>query len=225
MHLKLLKILVNTKYIYAVSKDTCINKKHYAPLARTNLLPYEPSYSIFGVPRMADSDPEFVAMQTVFSTLEALDAEARGRVMAYVASRLDLPRQSLPTAKVQAALVDETILDGANTQDTTQTFQSLAELFDASQPTTNAEKALVAGYWVQVCLGNETFDSQSANKELKHLGDGLVNITSAIDSLKNQKPALALQLRKSGRTQQARKTYKITVAGVRAVENMIGGND
>jgi hypothetical protein len=225
MRHKLLKINVNISRLKITGKDVCIEHRHYASLASAEVLPYEPSYSIFGVPRMADSDPEFVAMQTVFSTLEALDAEARGRVMAYVASRLDLPRQSLPTGKVQGAPVDEPILDSANTQDRDQTFQSLAELFDASQPTTNAEKALVAGYWVQVCLGNETFDSQSANKELKHLGDGLVNITSAIDSLKNQKPALALQLRKSGRTQQARKTYKITVAGVRAVENMISGND
>lgn len=67
----------------------------------------------------------------------------------------------------------------------------------------------------------EAFDSQSAHKELKHLGQQLPNITNALESLKNQKPALVLQLRKSGTSQQARKTYKLTVAGMRAVEKMI----
>lgn len=180
---------------------------------------------MIGYQKMADLDPEFTAMQTVFATLQSLDSEARGRVMAYVASRLDLPGHLLSAPKVQDRTPDNDIPKPDKPQDRNATFESLAELFDASHPSTNAEKALVAGYWLQVCQGHETFDSQSANKELKHLGDGLANITSAIDSLKNQKPALALQLRKSGRTQQARKTYKITVAGVKAVENMIDGRD
>jgi hypothetical protein len=174
---------------------------------------------------MTDPDPEFTAMQTVYATLQALDTEARGRVMAYVASRLDLTKHTAIAPKAQ----DSTQAPDANSvQDSHKSevsFESLAELCDASHPATNAEKALVAGYWLQVCLGNETFDSASANKELKHLGDGVANITAAIDSLKNQKPALALQLRKSGRTQQARKTYKLTVAGVKAVENRINGRD
>jgi hypothetical protein len=58
---------------------------------------------------------------------------------------------------------------------------------------------------------------------LKNLGQGLANITNAIDGLRNQKPALVLQLKKSGKSQQARKTYKLTVAGIKAVEVMIDG--
>jgi hypothetical protein len=61
------------------------------------------------------------------------------------------------------------------------------------------------------------------NKELKNLGEGILNITSALDALKAQKPALALQLKKAGKSRQARKTYKVTVAGLKFVENMIRG--
>jgi hypothetical protein len=174
---------------------------------------------------MADSDPEFLAMQSVYATLQALDEEARGRVLTYVASRLELPKLGPLTSVAQESQLPANVQNAATSQDNPTTFDTLAELFDAAQPVTNAEKALVAGYWVQVCLGSETFDSQSVNKELKNLGDGLANITSAIDSLKSQKPALALQLRKSGRTQQARKTYKITIAGIRSVQNMMNGRD
>jgi hypothetical protein len=76
---------------------------------------------------------------------------------------------------------------------------------------------------LQVCQGAESFDAFSAHKELKNLGQGVGNITIAIDSLKSQKPALALQLKKSGKTQQSRKTYKITVAGINSVASMING--
>jgi len=102
-------------------------------------------------------------------------------------------------------------------------YSSFAELFDAALPKSNADRALVAGYWLQVCQGAESFGGQAVNTELKHLGEAIANITNALESLKTQKPALALQLKKSGKSQQARKSYKITVAGVRAVEAMING--
>ena len=41
-----------------------------------------------------------------------------------------------------------------------------------------------------------------------------LNITAALDDLKEVQPQLVLQLKKSGKSRQARKTYKISVAGV-----------
>ena len=165
-------------------------------------------------------DAEFSAIQSIFSTLSPLDASARQRVLDYIIARLELP-----LADKAVRVIETPLREAMPSQDSVvgsgQSFDSLAELHDAAQPKTNAHKALVAGYWLQVCQENDTFDSQSANTALKHLGDGLANITAAIDSLKNQKPALALQLRKSGKTQQARKVYKITTAGIKEVENMI----
>jgi len=104
-----------------------------------------------------------------------------------------------------------------------RSFSSFAELYDAAQPKSQSDKALVAGYWLQQSLGGDNFDSFSINKELKNLGEGVPNITSALDTLKGQKPALVLQLKKSGKSRQARKTYKVTVAGLKNVENMLGG--
>jgi hypothetical protein len=47
------------------------------------------------------------------------------------------------------------------------------------------------------------------------------NITEALDTLKNQKPALVLQLKKSGTTVQARKTYKVTNEGARRIRQLM----
>jgi hypothetical protein len=172
----------------------------------------------------ASPDLEFGAMQTVYSALQNLDEEARMRVLDYVSARLGI----VPVARTAPRLkefereeAEEHALD--QEQDAAPKFGSFAELFDAAHPNGASDKALVAGYWLQVCQGTESFDGFSANKELKHLGEGLSNVTSAIDTLKAQKPAFALQLKKSGKSRQARKVYKITVAGIRAVEAMIGG--
>jgi hypothetical protein len=104
-------------------------------------------------------------------------------------------------------------------------FEDFASLADAAHASTDQMRALVAGYWLQECQGGQSFDAQSANTQLKHLGHPSSNITMALGALINQKPALALQLRKSGSTKQARKLYKLTESGIRKVKAMIAGND
>ena len=49
----------------------------------------------------------------------------------------------------------------------------LRELFDNTKPQTNGEKALVAGYWIQVVQGVEELTAHAINSELKHLGHGV----------------------------------------------------
>ena len=82
----------------------------------------------------------------------------------------------------------------------------------------------MAGLWMQKRSGMETFDSAAVNRELKHLGHGVGNITAAFNDLMAQKPALAMQTAKSGKSKQARKKYKITRAGEKAVAEMLVGN-
>jgi hypothetical protein len=168
------------------------------------------------------ADAEFSAIHTVFKALEPLDDDARGRVINYIVARLEINAAlSRPGHEAEAPMGETEEAALKHEQGAAPKYGSFAELYDAAQPKTNSDKALVAGYWLQVCQGGESFDGFSANKELKNLGQGLVNITNSIESLKSQKPALALQLKKAGTSQQARKTYKLTVAGIKAVEVMI----
>lgn len=177
------------------------------------------------VDTQSPADAEFSAMQILYSALEPLDGDARSRVINYIVARLEisLKTSTSPGSADSVLSGDEGEIITEENENAKAVYSSLAELYDSTQPKSNSDKALVAGYWLQVCMGAESFDGHSANKELKHLGEGLANITSAIDGLKSQKPALALQLKKSGKSQQARKIYKITVAGVKAVEAMING--
>ena len=100
-------------------------------------------------------------------------------------------------------------------------FSDIAELFAAAGPRRGPEKALVAAYWLQEAGGRPEFDGQTLNNELKHLGHGLPNVTATMNALIALRPQLAIQVRKSGSSQQARKKYRLTREGAVKVQAMI----
>lgn len=160
-------------------------------------------------------DPELEAMAKVLSSLTNLDSLAQARVLKWVSQKLNLPPDTRPA--------DQGPAGGARlTSDAAIVFLDFADLFDATRPSTDAEKALVAGYWEQCGQGKADFGSQSLNDQLKRLGHPVGNITRALSALMNTRPALVQQLRKDGATKQARKTYRLTSAGQRKVEQMRG---
>jgi hypothetical protein len=170
------------------------------------------------------ADQEFDATRAVYNALEPLEDDARERVVKHVAGILEINAmmnspEVKPPAEEPKPAEDQIVQPAAGTP----TYATFAELFDAADPQTASDKALVAGYWLQVCQQADSFDGQSANKELNHLGHKLGNITNAISALNALRPSLAIQLAKSGSSQQARKKYKITVAGVEAVKAMLNG--
>lgn len=173
---------------------------------------------------------EFSAIQAVHAALQDLDDEARTRVLTYIVSLLGIDTKAgigrTPVQSAGAASGVEDDPEGAAPAEAAKgspTFGSFAELYAAASPKSNAEKALVVGYWLQVCQSADSFTAASANKELTHLGHKIANITDAIDQMKSQKPMLILQLKKSGSSQQARKLYKVSHEGVKRVEAMIRG--
>lgn len=180
-----------------------------------------------------EATQEFSAIQRVHEALQPLDDEARARVLTYITSLLGI---NVKVAGGRAGSASSGNDDGDDNEGDDDgaakeakgakgatTFSTFAELYAAASPKSNGEKALVVGYWLQVCQGGESFTAATANKELTHLGHKLANITDAIDQMKNQKPMLMLQLKKSGSSQQARKLYKVSHEGVKRVEEMIGG--
>lgn len=169
---------------------------------------------------------EFGAIKTVHDALEPLEPESRERVLGYIASLLGIETKiAKPGAKKgeedEASEEEEAAADAAAKG--AKTYESFAELYAAATPGSNGEKALVAGYWLQVCQGAENFTAAAAQKELTNLGHAVANITDAIDTVKGQKPSLILQLKKSGASRQARKLYKVSHEGVKKVEALISG--
>ena len=169
-------------------------------------------------------DEDLRAMAQIRDALAGLDQKALARVLGWAARwAADAHGISIQVeASNQAASdggVDEDESSGSEERD----FDTIADLYDAARPALETDKVLVAGYWLHQFQGQETLDAQQVNTELKHLGHASKNITRAFGALIDQKPQLAVQIRKSGSTQQARKRYKITAAGLHKVEEMLGG--
>lgn len=173
-------------------------------------------------------DLEIEAMGTVSKALGGLEEEAQGRVIRWAAERYGVTLGAAPRKQtgggpgVSAGIgeLDEDELQ-ENADNETPTWDHFAELYHASGASTHPEGMLVAAYWVQVREGQESFGSLELNKLLKDLGHGVTGTAKVMTTLIAKKPALILQLKKSGKSQQARKTYKLTDAGKKAVEQMI----
>lgn len=165
------------------------------------------------------SDREVQAMSTLAKALEDLDQAARLRVLRWAYARFggDEPEGNPPGGSVDP--VDNNRVDESN--DGEYRFELFSDLYDAADPSTKAERALVGGYWFQYVKGQDTFVSQEVNSALKNLGHGIGKITRAMNKLQDEKPRLARQVRKKGSTRQARKDYKLTIEGKRRVEDMI----
>jgi hypothetical protein len=168
------------------------------------------------------SDPmaEVRAMGAVADALKGLDRDAVARVLQWAAGSFGA---TVAVGKQGTVLSGGAKQDpqNASSESVAAAFESLADLYAATQPKVDSDRALVAGYWFQFKEGQEDFASQTLNTALKNLGHGVSNITSALEALKGQSPALVMQIRKSGTSKQARKKYKLTAAGKRAIERLL----
>lgn len=170
-----------------------------------------------------DMKLEMEAISGSLKLLEKLPPEGQQRAYSYVGNVLGLSRMIPvgPSAKVGGS---GSISSGKQkaVAESNIGYASLAELYNAALPETGSQKVLVGGYWFQVCERLEDFGAQVVNDSLKEIGEKVANVTVAFNTLKASKPSLVLQVRKAGKAQQARKQYRLTVAGIRAVEEMIG---
>lgn len=164
-----------------------------------------------------DPARELDAMKTIAEALTKLDEPAVRRVLHWAN---DAFRAKTVGSVGYGERGPETVAPAVGS-DLKAKYPTLADFFTAVSPAQDADKALVVGYWFQIIQGSSDLDGFTLNKELKHLGHGISNITSALDTLMGRKPVLVVQTKKSGTSKQARKKYKLTLEGQRSVERMI----
>lgn len=187
--------------------------------------------------KAVEMDPlaELESMKVIAETLKGKDDDSIRRILRWALDAL--PSKSSPTTSATATLsaIRDTVFPeaprpaqgpSASTASSIRTrYPTLPDFYASCAPSMETDKALVVGYWVQVAMDGGEFDAFTINKELKHLGYKVANITSAFDALQARRPQLVIQTRKSGASKQARKLYKLTIEGVRTVERMAGGSE
>jgi hypothetical protein len=168
-------------------------------------------------------DKEITAMAAVAKALDAFEEgekETVKRILGWACARYGVAFIGrLDHSNSSREIPDR---DDARPQGGDQQFGDVADLYDAANPKTEAEKALVVGYWLTVVENKSEFTGQEVNNHLKNLGHGIGNITDSLSKLMDRKPSLVMQTAKSGSARQARKRYKLTRAGLDEVRRMTG---
>jgi hypothetical protein len=166
---------------------------------------------------------EIDAMKDISKVFTELDVPAQERVIAWLSSRFGITKGQADrpvSASATSELPHAEDRDRAGGQASKQ-FDHPAELFESARAQTDAERALVLGYWFQVCQGASSFASRQVNDELKHIGHGVGNITRALDVLIDSRPAAVIQLEKSGKSKQAQKKFRLTHEGLKRVHQLL----
>ncbi len=164
---------------------------------------------------------ELKAMVAVERALTGVAGDVQQRVLRWACERFGIQGVPLRADKKRSAQGEEEEGDENGDGGNAPAGGGLAEFYDRAAPETDTDKALVMAYWYQYKEGQSEVEAQRVNKELKHLGYRVGNITRAFEGLKGQKPALIVQTRKEGTTKQARKKYKVTGEGKKVVEKML----
>jgi hypothetical protein len=179
-----------------------------------------------------DPLPELDAMRAVAQALQPLDDSSRSRVLRWASEKLLLHVSSLEHSSRTVATAPKPVPTvggqpapiAPDNPSWLVSYAGIADLYHACGPASDGEKALVVSAWLQTKNELEGLDSFRVNSELKNLGYGIGNITRAFDYLIHEKPALMIQVRKSGTSKQSRKTFRVTDAGIKRIRDMIAQN-
>jgi len=167
---------------------------------------------------MSDEDAELDTIKTVLGAFKALEDEAaQQRVLTYVCTRLGLSVQHKLITKGKH---DPSTENGAGggAGGGGSNYSTIDQLFEVAAPSSGSDRALVAGYWFQVCKGGESFTGAEVNGALKQIGHELANVSATFRDHMNKKPAMIIQ---AGKVGTLHKKYKLTGAGIKAVETAI----
>ena len=162
---------------------------------------------------------ELGAMKQVAEALDGLDEDAIRRVLNWVSDHFSIKinKVGIDTSSVSDSTKE---IEAENSPDE-ELFEDVSEFYAVAQPASDTDKALVVAYWMQFHEGAKSIETLSVNTRLKHMGHGISNVTRAFENLKKTKPQLIVQLRKSGTSKQARKTFKVTTEGKKYVEQLL----
>jgi hypothetical protein len=168
------------------------------------------------------ADNEIAAMQTCTNAIESLEDDApRRRVLSYLNARFGVSVPVHPThPQARQAPASAAVVLGTPTPGPTGPWQNFGDLFYAFRPTSNSEKALVAGYWLQMVEGKPAFKSNQANQLLKDLGEQIPhNIQRDYDRMIEMTPSLVVLQAGSG---AGRRLYKLTLPGIQSIQSRVG---
>lgn len=172
-------------------------------------------------------DKEIQAIAAVNAALKDLSDDERFRVIQWVANKYVQTTSPLkvasPPSAAQPAGLHEGESGSEEEHDQLTSYDTFAEMLDASGASKEGEFFVIAAYWLQVVKGEETWKSYEVNKLLKDTGNQIDRISNPIRALSNTKPRVLVQISKNATSAgKGSKVFKLTTEGVKRAERMLG---
>jgi hypothetical protein len=183
---------------------------------------------------MSNLKKELSVIEEVAAIMEGLDQDQQRRVLMWLEDYFDvfgdgnteedsddvsydsIQPAALPEATSAVEESEEELDEVAEVEP--DTFETL---FDRVAPKTAIQKIVVAAYWLQTREGEQQWKSFSTNKLLKSLGVKISSVSGTLALEGKKDEPLVEMMSKAGDSMQARKTYRLSEAGIKFVENRL----
>ncbi|MBR3225732.1 MAG: hypothetical protein IKF78_10490 [Atopobiaceae bacterium] len=188
--------------------------------------------------------PELNAMQTVADAMEGLSPQERKRVVAWIADYTLQDESVAPftedsntkidnaDAKIEESSAEcinaEVSADFSDSQtDVTEqeqqtAYDTFADFYEAAAPRKGAQKAAVAGYWLETTQGLESWKAFEVNKLLKQIGVKVSSMSIVLSNAVKTSNPLIVELERQSTGERSRKTFRLSDWGRSYVQNCIG---
>jgi hypothetical protein len=167
------------------------------------------------VPDPESADLEIEAIAAVSRALAGLGADARRRVVAFVADKYGLPYSP---SHGPAAPAGSTPSEGGGTGHPSSKYAHFAQLANRVRPETDLHRVLLAAYWVQQVDRITPFGTKQINPRLVEISAGLGHVTERLQDLQDLRPSLVIHIKQPG---QSGKSYLVTDEGMAEVDSAI----
>lgn len=166
---------------------------------------------------------EIDIMRKIAQMLNELEPGQQARVVRWICDKYGNHDRLSPSTRKESvdSAADSEDLRAKKQIKKTQYPQNFPDYYQLVHPETDAERALISAYWLQIIQGKESVRALDVNNLLKELGHQVNNITRAFDHLQTKSPQLIIQVRKKGKSQQSRKRYRVTAAGRQFIEEQL----
>lgn len=188
--------------------------------------------------------PELNAMQAIANAVEGLSLPERKRVAAWLSDFALQDVQIASQIKDSDNPVDSssTEVEGANGEDKTQsvevsisvgqddgadqeqlaTFATFADLYEVAAPKKGAQKAAVAGYWLETVQGQQSWKASEVNKLLKEIDVKVSSMSIVLTNAVKARNPLITELERLGSGERSHKTFCLSDWGHSYVQSCLG---
>ena len=115
------------------------------------------------------------------------------------------------------AMEPEEIYPATDTPD----YTTFAELYEAVAPKKGAQKAAVAGWWLEMKQGQQSWKASEVNKLLKSIDVHVSSMSIVLTNAVKARNPLMVELARLGDGERSRKTFCLSEAGFAYVEGAL----